>query len=361
MSSNENNPDRQDAPLILVIDDAADTMRLIVKTLQSAGFRTLWAEDGATGLIIAEKYQPDAIVLDVMMPEMDGLEVCREIKSRLDTADIPVLFLTGLDDTDEIITKCYEAGGHDLLTKPFRSVALIARLQVILRERALRDVYKRLATQDPQTGVDNRRQTFLNVSDAIVAARRSQTTSAVIMGDISNLSEVNQRYGYEFGDEIILTFARLMKRLASSECKIGRVAGDTLSIILKNSSRERAVELAQRLGRTFAAIAFDAATKPKHFVANFGIATYEGQEGDFDPDDFMNQADMALNHAKQQPRGGVVGFWDLPPEEQAEIAAGKRRSRKRRRVQTQRTFVAAEPEGAPSAQVERRAEDTLPR
>ncbi len=342
MNSGDNPIERQDAPLILVIDDAHDTMRLIVKALQSAGYRTIWAEDGATGIVIAEKYSPDAIVLDITMPDMDGLDVCREIKSRLDTSDIPILFLTGLDQSDEIIKQCYEAGGHDLLSKPFRSVALVARLRVILRERELREVYKRLATQDPQTGVDNRRQTFLNITDAIITARRSESNSALIMADISNLSDINHRYGYEFGDEMILTFARLMKRFASPDCKIGRLTGGTLSIVLKNTTPERAVELAQRLSRTFSAIAFDAATKPKHFNANFGIACFDGRDESFDADHLLNQADIALNTAKSRAGCAILPYWELSPEVQAQVAPGKRRSRQKRREKSHRAFIAAD-------------------
>ncbi|MBX3394054.1 MAG: diguanylate cyclase [Phycisphaerae bacterium] len=336
--------DHNDAPLILVVDDSEDTMRLVVKTLQVAGYRTLWAEDGATGLVIAEKYQPDAIVLDVQMPDMDGFKVCEELKSRLNTADIPVLFLTGLKDSDELVTRCYESGAHDLIPKPVRRTWLVARLQVVLRERALREVYKRLATQDPQTGLDNRRQTFLSITDAIITARRNQTRSAVILGDINKLADINLKYGYEFGDEIILTFARILRRFMSAECKIGRIAGNTLAVILKNTDEARAREFCERIERTFSAIAFDAATSPKHFTASFGVAVFDGAASNGDADDFMSQADLALSKAKSVGRGGVASYWEMTPAERDSGFSGKRRSRKRRRIRTDRTFVALEPQ-----------------
>lgn len=348
--ADRNDSEQQDSPLILVVDDAEDTMRLVVKTLQVAGFRTLWADDGATGLVIAEKYQPDAIVLDIQMPDMDGFAVCQELKSRLNTADIPVLFLTGMEETDEVVTRCYEAGAHDLITKPVRRVYLVSRLQVVLRERALREVYKRLATQDPQTGLDNRRQTFMNVTDAIISARRDHATSAVILGDINELAAINQRHGYDFGDEIILTFARILKRAVSHDCKIGRIAGDTMAIVLKNTSNDRAKDFCTRIERTFSAIAFDAATSPKHFLSSFGVAVYDGKDPAFDADDFMNQADIALSKAKKLPRGGVIAFWDLSETEIAKIVPDRRHARKARRVRTNRAFVAVESEHTPAPQ-----------
>ena len=355
--------DRTEAPLILVVDDAEDTMRLVVKTLQVAGFRTLWADDGPTGILIAEKYQPDAVILDLMMPEMDGYEVCTELKSRLSTADIPVLFLTGMNDSDETISRCYQVGAHDLLTKPVRRVSLVARLQVVLRERNLREVYKRLATLDPHTGLDNRRQTFLNLTDAIIAARRDHTTSALLVVDINNLTAVNQQYGYDFGDEVILTLARLLKRFQSSDFKVGRISGDTMAVVMKNTAPDRAVEFCTRLSRTFSAIAFDPATSPKHFSASFGVACYDGSDATFDPDHFMNDADIALNKAKKSAHGGVAAYWEIDPAEIPELASGKRRARKRRRVKTNRAFLAADDRSTapPTGSEERRAEDSLPR
>lgn len=336
--------DHNDAPLILVVDDSEDTMRLVVKTLQVAGYRTLWAEDGATGLVIAEKYQPDAIILDIQMPDMDGYKVCEELKSRLNTADIPVLFLTGAKDDDELVTRCYQSGAHDLILKPIRRTWLVARLQVVLRERALREVYKRLATQDPQTGLDNRRQTFLSITDAIITARRNRTKSAVILGDINKLADINLKYGYEFGDEIILTFARILRRFMNADCKIGRIAGNTLAVVLKNSDESRARDFCERIERTFSAIAFDAATSPKHLTASFGVAVFDGATTNVDADDFMSQADLALSKAKSLGRGGVAAYWEVTPVEMDRGFSGKRHSRKRRRLRTDRTFVASEPQ-----------------
>ncbi|HWL91967.1 MAG TPA: diguanylate cyclase [Phycisphaerae bacterium] len=355
--------DRQESPLILVIDDAEDTMRLIVKTLQAAGFRTLWAEDGATGIVIAEKYQPDAVVLDLLMPDLDGYGVCEELKSRLTTADIPVLFLTGVTDTDDVIARCYQAGAHDLLTKPVRRVELVSRLQVVLRERALREVYKKLATQDPQTGVDNRRQTFLNITDGIISARRDQSDSALVLGDINNLTAVNQRHGYDFGDEIILTFARLLKRFVSADCKVGRIAGDTMAVVLKKTTRERAKEFCTRMERTFSSIAFDAGSSPKHFSASFGVSIYDGKDAAFDADEIMNEADLALVKAKFLGRGDVIAFWEIEEAEIPEIEKGKRRARKRRRIRSNHAFLAApEEEPAPPAgSKDRRSQDVTQR
>jgi len=214
--------------LILVVDDADDSMRLVLRILQSAGYRTLSAESAAIGIPLAEQYSPSAVLLDIQMPEMDGYEVCRALKSRLATADMPVLFLTGLEPTDDVITQCYDAGAQDLIFKPIRKVSLLARLKVVLREQVLRESFRRLAIKDPQTGLDNRGQLFLHLTDSMMTAKREKTSSFLLLGGVDNLASANERFGYTLGDEVILTLARLMRRFDSPDCHAGRVAGDTM-------------------------------------------------------------------------------------------------------------------------------------
>ncbi len=330
---------RDDAPLILLIDDQADTMRLIARMLQVAGYRTLSAEDGPTGINMAEKFSPQAILLDVQMPNMDGYAVCTELKARLATSDTPVIFLTGLDSTDELIKRCYEAGAHDLIYKPVSKVNLLSRLHVVMRDQALRDDYRRIATIDPQTGVNNRRQFFLYIADAIHAARRDGTESILILGDIDNLGLVNDRYGYDFGDEVMLTLARILKRFVSADCKVGRIAGGTLGIVLKNSSQKSALAFCRRVGQTFAAIAFDAEAVPKHFTAKFGLAEYLGEPSEFDTDEFMRCADAALFAAAEAGHGGIRCYWDFDPEAIPVVTSDKQHARYQARKKTDHAYV----------------------
>ncbi|MFQ5429620.1 MAG: diguanylate cyclase domain-containing protein [Phycisphaerae bacterium] len=331
---------RDSSSLILVIDDAEDSIRLVADLVQKAGFCVITAQDGPGGIAMAEHYLPQAILVDLCMPDMDGFEVCAELKSRIPTADIPVIFVTGSEPTDELIQQCYDAGADDVLFKPIRKVHLIARLRVLFREMSVRDAYRRLATQDQVTGLDNRRQTFLNILDAIMTSDREKTESILVLGDVDGLAVLNARYGYDFGDEIILTFARLLKRYASPTCKPGRVAGDTLALVIKRwSSRQQAADLCRRLSQTFSAIAFDADEEPKHFTASFGLAAYAGDRQNMDADLFMSEADIALFEAKELHRGRVCAYWDLDPNALPVIAPEKRHARRKARRRSNRAFV----------------------
>lgn len=115
----------------LVVDDSADTLGLLKEALEAAGIDVLLALDGQQALGIAQKIVPDVILLDAMMPNMDGFEACRRLKAEPSLADIPVIFMTGLSDTESVI-KGLEVGGVDYLSKPVNPDELVARLRVHL-------------------------------------------------------------------------------------------------------------------------------------------------------------------------------------------------------------------------------------
>lgn len=336
--------ERDDASLILLISSASDTTDLITDLLQTSGFRTISAENGPTGILIAEKYAPNAILLDVDITDENAHAVCKELKSRFATADTPVLFLTNPGPTDELISRCYDAGGHDLISRPVNKINLLGRLRVVLREQSLRESYRQLATQDPHTNMDNRRQLFMHLSDAITAAKRDKTESILVLGDIDKLTTINARYGYEFGDELILTFARLLKRFVSPDCKVGRITDDAMAAVLKNTTKARALSFCERISQTFSAISFDAGSDPKHFTASFGLADYDGTPGDMDADLLMKHADIALFEAKKVGRGRICAFWKLDPESLPHVDETKRHTRHSTREASNRAYVGVEKE-----------------
>ena len=339
MSTGSNKLSPRDAPLILVIDDDPDAINLLIRQLHSAGMQTTSAEDGMTGIAIAEKYRPHAILLDIHMPEMDGFDVCKALKSRPSTEEIPVIFITSSEPTDELLEECFEAGANDFLTKPVRSAEFLGRIRVVLREYPIRESYRRLAMYDPLTQLGNRRQFIHDIAHAIEVSRREGTESTLFIGDIDQYQAVVKRLGHNFGDEILVTFARLLQRFISPDCKVGRISKGTIAAVLTNSTRQRVVDLCTRLRQTFAAVAFDAETSPKHFTAGFGIAAYHGDPIAFNVDDFLGQADYALSKAKELGRNRAVAFWQLPPDEIPATPRPTRHSRSSPRPQTNHAYI----------------------
>lgn len=343
--------ERDDRPLVLVVDDDQDMVNYLAAITRDHGYRTTMAADCESALIISEKYKPNAILLDIQLPGRDGFEVCREIKSNLGTADIPIIFVTGQDKSDELLGKCFEMGAHDVVFKPVNRVDLLGRLRVVIREQHLREAYRRLALMDPFTNLANRRQLIIHITDAMMATRRDGSTSAMIIADIDHLMVANDRHGYDLGDELILTLSRLMRRLTGLNCKAGRLGGDELALVLKHTTPEAVKQTADRLRQTFSAIAFDAKTSPKHFSIGLGAAVFNGETQAMDADVLLRQADVALYAGKLLGRGRMACYWELDPDNLPVIEPSKRHSRTKRRERTNRSFVGVQNEAPPKTEL----------
>ncbi|MCG8406271.1 MAG: diguanylate cyclase [Phycisphaerales bacterium] len=340
--------ERDGAALIMIVSEAEDLTESVTDLLQTTGYRTVSTADATTAVSISEKYRPNAILLDAGISNMNAAKLCKELKTRFATEDNPVLFLTAPDPTEETITGYYEAGGHDVIPKPISKAILLARLQVVLREQSLREAYRKLATQDPHTGLDNRRQFFLQLSDAITAAKRDHTEIVLALGDLDKLTRINAKYGHDFGDEVILTFARLLKRFVSPDCIVGRITDDAIAVALRNTTEAKALTFCERIGQTFAAVAFDADSDPKHFTASFGLARLDGASSNDDGDDLMNQADIALFEAKRVGHGRICAYWKLDPDALSAIDQDKRHARHSSRETTNRAYVGVEETSEPT-------------
>ena len=145
--------DQQD--IVLVVDDSPDSLSLISDVLEEANISVLVALEGRQALTIAQRLRPDMILLDAVMPKMDGFETCRQLKADPALADIPVIFMTGLSETENIV-QGLEAGGVDYLTKPIKPNELLARMKVHLSNARL--------TASAQTALDSTGQYLLTVN-----------------------------------------------------------------------------------------------------------------------------------------------------------------------------------------------------
>jgi signal transduction histidine kinase len=126
------------ADVVLIVDDTTYNLEILFATLQYAGFTVLVAQDGVSALAKAEYAEPDIILLDILMPGMDGFEVCRKLKGNRKTKDIPILFMTALDNPENIL-KGFELGGVDYVTKPIEQGEVIARLKTHLKLRRMQE------------------------------------------------------------------------------------------------------------------------------------------------------------------------------------------------------------------------------
>ncbi len=210
------------APKILVVDDDVDIAGFVEMELRVEGFEVRVAHDGATALELVHSYHPDLVVLDVMMPDMDGMEVTRRIRSAPTTTALPIIMLTAKGQTpDKVIG--LQAGVDDYMVKPFETMELIARVQNTLRRnREFREV-------SPLSGLPGNHRILREVDDRLRMGR----PFAVCYCDIDGFKAVNDVYGFARGDEFIVALGRkLLDAVATrSTAFVGHVGGDDFVVI----------------------------------------------------------------------------------------------------------------------------------
>ncbi len=180
-------------PVVLVVDDTEIDIDILAMTLSTEEYRVAAATNGGQALEMVGKVSPDLILLDVMMPEMDGLEVCRRLKGDAETRDIPVIFLTVKDETEDIL-QGYKAGAVDYVTKPFNSAELLARVRTHVELKKKRDNEQELISI-LKTTLEERKQAELALQEAHDNLERlvGERTSELLLKNKQLLEEVEER------------------------------------------------------------------------------------------------------------------------------------------------------------------------
>jgi len=230
--------------VILVVDDNKSNIDILLNILSN--YDCIPCLSGKNALEIINDEHIDLILLDIMMPEIDGFEVCKILKENSKTKTIPIIFITGQTDEDSI-EKAYEIGGADYVIKPFRPKELLARVKKELNIQALLKELEYLASIDPMTKLYNRRY-FTEVSEyTINLAKRDELKVSIIIIDIDKFKNINDTHGHQIGDEVIISLANTLqyhKRKSDIVCRYG---GDEFVMMLPNTSIEGARILAMKI------------------------------------------------------------------------------------------------------------------
>jgi two-component system cell cycle response regulator len=313
-------PSAESETCILIVDDHEDNIMVLKVRLESWGYRTASAYNGMDAIAYVEATPPDLILLDVMMPEMDGNEVARHIKANKVLPFIPIIMQTALDSTDSKVTGL-EAGADDYITKPIdfaelkarlRSMLRIKRLQEALeeREKELLEVNERLtymSQTDALTGLDNRRHLNERIDEMFSHAKRLNEPFSLVMCDLDKFKSVNDTYGHQAGDEVLKQLADILKEEAREIDRVGRYGGEEFMLLLPGTVLDAAVTFAERVrkrieGHTFM---FTGGTLTR--TASFGVAGWPHPKIE-QCDDLVRTADDALYVAKETGRNKVVRF-----------------------------------------------------
>lgn len=303
------NEDTDARPLILAVDDDPTNLRLLANQLVVKGYRVVTATDGLQALRYIDQAPEkfDLVILDLMMPQMSGYEVCRQLRQRFSLLDLPILILTAYSRLDDI-TAGFEAGANDYIVKPVDKQELLARVRTLLtlkKSVAEAQLSGQLATIDDLTGVYNRRHFFQVAEQTIQQAQMHRFPLSLIMFDLDYFKEINDTFGHTTGDDILQAIGERSQQLLRDNDFLARYGGDEFVVLLTRDSAA-ARQVAERLRNEIAAYPVVAKTGPISVTASFGLATMGNDAATIAG--LLENADRALYQAKQQGRNRVAVF-----------------------------------------------------
>ena len=308
---------------ILVVDDNRDNVEIIATRLRFRGYQIDEASDGAEALALIKKAPPDLILLDVMLPDIDGYEISRRIKGDESLPFIPIILVTARDTTQDKVAGL-DAGADDYLTKPIDFPELEARVRSMLRikklqgeiERQNREL-ERLSISDGLTGLFNHRHIHALLNEEFERADRTAERLTVAMFDLDRFKSVNDTHGHQAGDRVLEQLADILRESAREIDRIGRYGGEEFMVLLPDTSIDDAEVFVERVRREVARRPFAIGTdEPLHMTISVGVATYPHERIN-SPETLVRVADEALYAAKAAGRDRVVRFDQLPVEASA--------------------------------------------
>jgi diguanylate cyclase (GGDEF)-like protein len=310
------NRDRQK---IVIVDDTLANIEILHKILQG-DYDLFFAKNGPDGLRVAKRELPDLILLDIVMPDMDGYQVCSLLKADPQTSEIPVIFITAMG-SDEDEAKGLECGAIDYITKPISPPIVKARVKNHLELKRTRDVVQaltlelgsknrtltKMAREDALTGLPNRRHFNESIYAEVNRARTSQYLSLIIC-DVDHFKKYNENYGHIVGDRCLQTIGGILlsafKRAGDLPVRYG---GEEFAVILPDTPPDQALQLAERLREALIAQAI-----PHAYGGNTGCVTLSaGVVGgkvsrNRSAEWFISEADKALYRSKEEGRNRVT-------------------------------------------------------
>ncbi|MFM2070896.1 MAG: hypothetical protein RLZZ623_1159 [Actinomycetota bacterium] len=292
---------------ILVAEDSLVIRAVVSDQLEEEGYEVFQAIDGHAALVECATSRPDAILLDIEMPGLDGHQVLARLKADPELSDIPVVFLTGRTSTDDMVAGL-RAGAHDYLKKPFEPAELLARIGGAVRMKRLQDELRlrneeldQLSRIDALTLAYNRRHIDEQLDRQSHTAKRHEQPLAILMLDIDHFKHVNDVEGHPAGDRVLREFANRLRSVVRLDDIIGRWGGEEFIVIAPQTEVDGALALGERLRAVVAAQPFDLGDHCIPITVSVGCSV--GLEA---AADLVDRADTALYRSKTEGRNRVT-------------------------------------------------------
>lgn len=292
---------------LLLVDDEPANIQVLHNVLADDGYDFIFATDGDTALTLATAQAPDVILLDVMMPDMDGYEVCRRLKNDPTTSNIPVIFITALDQMEDE-EKGLNLGAIDYLKKPLGPSIARARVRNHLQLKSYRDRLEKMAMYDGLTGIANR-QYFDHYFDAeLKRASRSNSFISLILMDIDHFKQFNDNCGHAAGDECLKKVAKaLAETLERPSDLAARYGGEEFVCVLPNTQPDGAQKVSGQLLDAVRSlnITHEHSSAASVVTVSLGCVTVNGETA-LDAQRIIQATDQRLYKAKHDGRNRAV-------------------------------------------------------
>lgn len=307
----------------MIVDDAAASRAALSAMVEALGYRAITASHGLEGLRMVRERRPSLVLLDVMMPDVDGYKIAAAIKAQ--PHYVPVLLLTSLNDL-ESKRRGQSAGADDFLSKPVSPLELQIRLAAMLRIKSLTDALDaanrrltELALTDALTGLGNRRSFEEQLASERERADRYRRPLALLLADIDLFKRINDEHGHPMGDQVIREVARAFASMVRRSDRVDRVGGEEFAVLAPEARSSAAAVLGERLRAAVESLVFQLPEgKPLRVTISVGVAAWDGaspMEGHI----LYKHADDALYRAKRRGRNRVettiVGESEAPVSE----------------------------------------------
>ena len=295
---------------ILIVDDNKTNCEVLERRLSLQGLKCRTAYDGNAAIEEVKKKTPDLILLDVILPDINGLELLKLFRQDHSRDALPVIMVSAFNDVDSI-AKCIQLGAQDYLPKPLNGTILLAKVISSLERKLFREREKELvnelhiqATTDQLTGIFNRRVVFDSLERAYDDLIQGNSKGfSVLTLDIDFFKKINDTYGHSGGDEVLKSFAKNLNDKISKPNIVGRIGGEEFLAILMETDQKKIVELCNDLRNeiTKKSVTYEG----EEIKVTFSGGTANTAESR-NASDLVNKADERLYDAKKSGRDKIV-------------------------------------------------------
>ncbi len=311
---------------VLVVDDDPDSSTLLQRQLSNDGHRVIVAKTGKEALQIALESTPQLLITDLIMPEMDGLELCRALRKTRIGQKMYIIILTAKTNEESLI-KTFKAGADDYIEKPVRLNIVKARIRGgqrifqlqqtikeerhenrrILGELAIANKHlEQAALTDQLTNIPNRRYATSRLEQEWAASNRDKTTLSCMLVDIDLFKNINDKYGHDVGDKVLYEVAQSLRAAARADDEVCRIGGEEFLVICANTNMAAAEATAERLRSAVESLLLTINEQKLNVTISIGIASRCVE--DLDTNDLLKAADVGVYTAKSQGRNRVCSI-----------------------------------------------------